>query len=78
LPALRHLTGINCGAHVPTHHHQSAISKVSSSPSSPSSSIVKYHLPIVYPALLSQVAEKFRTQITLSNRMMDNLEYKGC
>jgi len=56
----------------------SAISEVSSSPSSPSSSISKHHLPIVYPALLSRVAEAFRARVTTSNRMKDGIEYKDC
>lgn len=56
----------------------SVASEVSSSPSSPSSTIGKQHIPIVYPALLSRVAEAFRVRVTLSNRMKDNLEYKDC
>lgn len=55
----------------------SVTSEVSSSPSSPSS-IGKQHIPIVYPALLSRVADAFRARVTLSNRMKDNLEYKDC
>ncbi|CAB4399307.1 unnamed protein product [Rhizophagus irregularis] len=56
----------------------SVTSEVSSSPSSPSSTIGKQHIPIVYPALLSRVADAFRARVTLSNRMKDNLEYKDC
>ncbi|CAG8462623.1 2782_t:CDS:10 [Funneliformis mosseae] len=55
----------------------STIPESSSCPSSPSS-IAKQHIPIVYPALLSRVAEAFRARVTLSNRMKDNLEYKDC
>ena len=56
----------------------SVTSEVSSSPISPSSTIGKQHIPIVYPALLSRVADAFRVRVTLSNRMKDNLEYKDC
>ncbi|CAG8443677.1 6433_t:CDS:10 [Acaulospora morrowiae] len=49
-----------------------------SSPSSPSSTIGKQHAPIVYPALLSLVAEAFRSRVNLSNRTKDNIEYKDC
>ncbi|CAI2166629.1 18259_t:CDS:10 [Funneliformis geosporum] len=55
----------------------SAVPESSSCPSSPSS-IAKQYIPIVYPALLSRVAEAFRVRVTLSNRMKDNLEYKDC
>ena len=54
----------------------SVTSEASSSPSSPT--VGKQHVPIVYPALLSRVAEAFRVRVTLSNRMKDNLEYKDC
>ncbi|CAG8475293.1 16501_t:CDS:10, partial [Racocetra persica] len=50
----------------------------SSAPSSPSSYIGKQHVPIVYPALLSKVADAFRSRMILTNRMKDNLEYKDC
>ncbi|RIB09946.1 CNH domain-containing protein [Gigaspora rosea] len=57
----------------------SAGSDASSAPSSPSSYTGKQqHVPIVYPALLSKVADAFRSRIILSNRMRDNLEYKDC
>ncbi|CAG8665312.1 13719_t:CDS:10 [Dentiscutata erythropus] len=56
----------------------SAGSDASSAPSSPSSYTGKQHIPIVYPALLSKVADAFRSRIILSNRMKDNLEYKDC
>ncbi|CAG8548773.1 2177_t:CDS:10 [Gigaspora margarita] len=56
----------------------SAGSDASSVPSSPSSYTGKQHAPIVYPALLSRVADAFRSRIILSNRMKDNLEYKDC
>lgn len=49
-----------------------------SAPLSPSSMIGKQPMPIVYPALLSRVAEAFRARVTLSTRMKDNLEYKDC
>ena len=55
----------------------SVTSEASSSPVSPST-IGKQHIPIVYPALLSRVADAFRVRVTLSNRMKDNLEYKDC
>ncbi|CAG8555821.1 16865_t:CDS:2 [Acaulospora colombiana] len=47
-----------------------------STPSSPSSTVGKQPSPIVYPALLSLVAEAFRARVTRSNRMKDDLEYK--
>ncbi|CAG8441733.1 12332_t:CDS:10 [Cetraspora pellucida] len=56
----------------------SAGSDSSSTPSSPSSYFGKQHAPIVYPALLSKVADAFRSRMILSNRMKDNLEYKDC
>ncbi|CAG8530410.1 12743_t:CDS:10 [Cetraspora pellucida] len=56
----------------------SAGSDSSSTPSSPSSYVGKQHAPIVYPALLSKVADAFRSRMILSNRMKDNLEYKDC
>ncbi|CAG8788879.1 6174_t:CDS:2, partial [Racocetra fulgida] len=56
----------------------SAGSDASSAPSSPSSYIGKQHAPIVYPALLSKVADAFRSRMILTNRMKDNLEYKDC
>ncbi|KAK9702814.1 RHO1 GDP-GTP exchange protein 2, variant 2 [Basidiobolus ranarum] len=34
--------------------------------------------PIIYPALLSRVAEIFREKVVLQNHMKDSLEYKDC
>ncbi|CAG8631992.1 15715_t:CDS:2 [Gigaspora margarita] len=50
---------------------------MSSVPPSPSK-VVKQQISVVNPALLSKVSESFRTRITLSNRMKNNLEYKDC
>ncbi|RIB24986.1 Dbl homology domain-containing protein [Gigaspora rosea] len=46
-------------------------------PSSPSK-VVKQQFSVVNPALLSKVSESFRTRITLSNRMKNNLKYNDC
>jgi hypothetical protein len=43
---------------------------------SPHNSSVSRRTPIVYPALLSRVAEAFRERITLSERAKDGLAYK--
>ncbi|CAG8515687.1 6938_t:CDS:10 [Diversispora eburnea] len=48
------------------------------SPSSPSSTMGKQPIPIVYPALLSRVAEAFHVRVALSTRIKDNVEYKDC
>ncbi|KAG9296550.1 hypothetical protein G9A89_015142 [Geosiphon pyriformis] len=49
-----------------------------SAPSSPSTLASQQRSPVVYPALLSRVAEAFRVRVTLSTKIKDNLEYKGC
>ncbi|PAV20204.1 CNH-domain-containing [Pyrrhoderma noxium] len=43
-----------------------------------SRSIQSRRTPIVYPALLSRVAEAFRERITLSERVKDGLTYSDC
>ncbi|CAJ0630884.1 8669_t:CDS:10 [Entrophospora sp. SA101] len=47
-------------------------------PSSPLSTASKHPVPIVYPALISRVAEAFRARVILSNRMKDDIEYNFC
>ncbi|KAK4057754.1 RHO1 GDP-GTP exchange protein 2 [Microbotryomycetes sp. JL221] len=43
-----------------------------------SSNAVARRSPVVYPALLSRVAEAFRTRIALSERVKDGLVYPDC
>jgi hypothetical protein len=54
------------------------IARPSSRPSQPSpSSSVTRRAPIVYPALLSRVAEAFKSRVPLSDRAKDGLTYAG-
>lgn len=38
---------------------------------------MKERIPLVYPALLSKVAEAFRDRVTVGPRMKDSIEYQN-
>ncbi|CAG8521225.1 70_t:CDS:10 [Ambispora leptoticha] len=55
----------------------SDVSPLISDISNPPSPSTKQRAPVVYPALLSRVAEAFQKNIVLSTNKKDDLEYKG-
>ncbi|CDH54221.1 cnh-domain-containing protein [Lichtheimia corymbifera JMRC:FSU:9682] len=48
-----------------------------SSATSAAAAIMKERIPLVYPALLSKVAEAFRDRVTVGPRMKDSIEYQN-
>ncbi|CAG8526393.1 8777_t:CDS:10 [Paraglomus occultum] len=70
-------------SHVEHQRHRSitysdASSETSSATASPKTPYPKSRIPIVYPALLSRVAEAFRHRIITSTKSKDGIEYKDC
>ncbi|KAH9819949.1 hypothetical protein DFH28DRAFT_1079862 [Melampsora americana] len=59
-------------------HQRSSVVIPSSSTHQPSTSISRGKSPIVYPALLSKVAEAFKSRTVLSERTKDGLTYTAC
>ncbi|KAI7878879.1 hypothetical protein K492DRAFT_132198 [Lichtheimia hyalospora FSU 10163] len=56
-------------------HDSSSINNTSAT--SAAAAIMKERIPLVYPALLSKVAEAFRDRVTVGPRMKDSIEYQN-